>query len=297
MYPILLEFGPVTVFSLWFMITLGFVAGSLIFVKLAKRYRMRLTVLFDHGIPLFFWTLIVSRLVFVVFHSDLYFYQFKFSKLTSIFAVWDKGLSFWGAALAWAAGVWFLSQKQKEPASKVFDIAAPAFLIGIFFGNIGAFLDGINFGAPTQLPWGMTFLSANVKYIAPIHPTQIYGALYVAAIAAFLFILLKELRGRLPGFVAETGVFLFSLLRFFEEFFRGDETVKIAFLRLPHLVSAVFVLAGCYLIYRRFMNKDGGDPEGLLKNFVINRIFRKRATPIPEKFSPETAISFQNEAV
>ena len=99
MYPILFEFGVITVFSLWFFVTTGFVAGSYVFIGLAKRNRIRLNIISDHSFFLFFCALIVSRIVFIIFNTDLYFYQFEFKNFINLFTVWDKGLSFWGAIL------------------------------------------------------------------------------------------------------------------------------------------------------------------------------------------------------
>lgn len=286
MYPILFEFGVITVFSLWFFVAIGFIAGSLVFIRLSKRYRVRLTLLSENSTVLFFWTLLVSRLLFILLHTELYFYRFQLKNILKIFAIWDKGLSFWGAVFAWFTGLLYLSRRRENGAAssvaRLWDITFPALFVGMFFGNIGAFLDGINYGIPTSLPWGMTFRNANVKYISEIHPTQLYAALYTLIIALILLTLLKRLRGNLPGFVTEIGVFCFSLLKFLEDFLRGDEAVKIWFLRLPQLLAFLALLGTGYLIYQRYHNRTGGDPERLLKKFA-DRLARPRAELIKKK--------------
>lgn len=250
MYPILFEFGAVTVFSLWLFIAIGFVVGSVIFVHLAKRSRVRLNLLAEHSMALFLWTLVVSRLTFIVLHFDLYFYHFEFSKLVEVVALWDKGLSFWGAVFAWAVGLWYLGYRKDESIMRLTDLMTPALLIGMVFGNLGAFLDGINYGTPTELPWGMMFRSAHVKYISAIHPTQLYGMIYVLATSLMLLSLLKRLRGNLPGFVTKLGVLLFSMFKFFEEFLRGDEAIKLLGMRLPQLIALAIGLVCFYFIYQ-----------------------------------------------
>lgn len=297
MYPILFEFGSVTVFSLWFMIALGFAAGSLAFVRMAKRCRIKLNFLSDKSFSLFFWTLLVSRIFFIIFHSDLYFYHFSLKNLLSVFAIWDKGLSFWGAVFAWFIGIWYIASRQKIPSDnflRVMDIMILSLLCGIFFGNLGALLDGINYGTPTSLPWGVTFRSANVKYISSIHPTQIYAALYSIGIAFGLFFLLKKIRGQLAGFAAEAGVFLFCLFKFSEEFFRGDETVKLIFIRMPQLLAFLGILASGYLIYQRYTNKNGGDPNRLLSKFIKEKFSRKLRKPNPPATEAKTS-ALQNQ--
>lgn len=268
MYPILFEFGFVTVFSLWFFVAVGFTVGSLVFLNLAKKMRLRLTFLSDHSFFLFFATLAASRIAFIVFHPDLFFAPLR------IFAIWDKGLSFWGAVAGCAASLWYLTKKRGEETSiiRVFDAAVPATLLGMTFGNIGAFLDGISYGTPSSLPWAVAFRSANVKYITPIHPTQLYGAFYTLALGLALFFLIKKLRNRgpnvLPGFVTEAGMFLFSTFKFLEEFLRGDDTVELFSIRLPQFLALAAAAAALYLLSQRYTNKNGSDPEHLLQGAV-----------------------------
>lgn len=270
MYPILIEFGPITIFSLWFLIAIGFIAGSLVFIHLAKRTRVKLNILTDNSFAVFAWALIASRLFFVFTHPDYYFYKLQLSSFINLFAIWDKGLSFWGAVIGWFCSILYIARKGKESPLRIFDITIPAVMIGMFFGNIGALLEGINYGMPTNLPWGVAFRSANVKYISPLHPTQLYSAIYALALGIFLFMILKKLRSAMPGFLFELGVLMFGIFKFLEEFFRGDETFKLFSIRVPQIISALAVIIAAYLIYERY----GKDPQHILKTFV--RKFLKR---------------------
>lgn len=272
MYPILLEFGPITIFSLWFFVALGFVAGSLMLVRLAKQNRIKLNLISEHSFFLFIWALIISRVVFIALHTDLYFYNFQFGNIWKILSIWDKGLSFWGATFAFIAGIFYLSKKYNQSSLRLLDIIAPSILIGMLFGNIGAFLDGINYGSPTELPWGISFRSANVKYISPIHPTQLYSALYTLILAIGLIMLLNKTRSLLAGFIAEVGLLTFSIFKFFEDFMRGDEIFKIFSIRISQILAFAGILIAAYLIYQRYLNKNSSDPQHLLANFVKSKL-------------------------
>lgn len=289
MYPILLEFGPITIFSLWFFIAAGFVIASFLFVHFAKRTRVRLTLLTDHSFALFFSTLAASRLAFILSHTDLFFYQWGWKHFGSLFAIWDKGLSFWGAVAGLFLGIFYFAKKNNAQSAqrtyselKLFDLLIPSIFIGMFLGNIGAFLDGVNYGTPTDLPWGMTFRSANVKYISAIHPTQLYSALYSLGIGLGLLAILRRMRAAgipMPGLLTELGLFSFSVFKFLEEFLRGDETLKIFSLRVPQLMAFFGIVAGGYLLYLRYTNRTGGDPQHVFKNTVtriISRVRRKK---------------------
>lgn len=275
MYPILFEFSFITVYALWFFVTIGFVTGALLFGTITKRLRIRIDLIADHGLFMFIVTLIVARLVFVGMHSELFFYGD--GSFFDFFRIWDKGLSFWGALAGWIGSLAYLGYRNNESIVRVVDALTPAVLLGIACGSIGAFFDGANYGAPTELPWGTIFRSANVKYITPIHPTQLYSAVYAGALAYGLYHLVKRLRGRLPGFVMEVGVTVFGALKFFEEFFRGDDTLKILGVRMPQMIALLVCMGGAFLIYQRWTNKRGGDPEGILKTTWMK--FRQRKKP------------------
>lgn len=252
MRPILFEFGIITVFSLWFFVAAGFVTGSFVLIHLAKRNRIKLTLLTNHSFLLFFWILFISRLTFILLNPDFYFFRFNLHSAFALFAIWDKGLSFWGAVAALYSGIWYLAKRDSQSPLRLFDILVTVLLIGMFFGHLGAFFDGIHYGKPTTLPWGITFRSAHVKYISKIHPTQLYSAFTTLCTAVFLFFLTKRLRGLIPGFIAEVGVFFISLFTFLEEFVRGDETIELLGVRLPQIVALLGILVSGYFIYQRY---------------------------------------------
>ena len=180
----------------------------------------------------------------------------------------------------------FIARKEKDETSalRLFDLLIPALLIGMFFGNIGAFLDGINYGSPTNLPWSVVFRSATVKYISPIHPTQLYGALYCLGTGLFLLSVLKKLHGRLVGFVTELSIFIFSFFKFFEEFFRGDEALKIGSLRIAQIIAFIGMCVGLFLLYRRYTNANA--TGGIIKQ-----------TKPDSEAAPERTTSLQNQGI
>lgn len=278
MYPILIEFGFITIFSLWLFAAIGFGAGSYAFIALARKMRVKLDLVAEHGMHLMLLSLFTARGAFIISHPDFYFSNISLKTVFDLLAIWDKGLSFLGAAAGLIGGLIYLHRKHyAKGLHELLDIVAPALLIGMVLGDIGALLDGINYGSPTGLPWGITFQNANVKYISPVHPTQIYSAIYTLAIAIMLIKLLRILKGRLPGFTAELALFSYSLARFFEEFMRGDETIKLWLVRTAHLASLAGIIIAGFLIYRRYANSAGGDPDGILAG-TLRRVRTKIIT-------------------
>lgn len=102
------------------------------------------------------------------------------------------------------------------------DLFAPAIPIGGAIGRISCGLDGMDYGTPTSLPWGVVY--ENPNSFAPIdgvsrHPDQFYELLGDVMIAAVLI----KIRRKLPdGAAFFLYLVLFSVLRFFLFFVRGN---------------------------------------------------------------------------
>lgn len=249
MYPILLQIGPVTIFSLWIFIGLGFFAALLVINKLIKKTRLKLAFLADHSLAIFFGGLVVSRLFFIVRNFNLFFGGFEWSKLPMALYVWDKGLSVWGAITGILLTLWWFCRKEGENVQKWLDVFCVSILAALVFGNIGAFLDGRNYGTETSLPWGVTIESS--IYAVPIHPTQIYAAIYCAILTAVLMQLFNKKIARQEGNITLIAVFSYGILRFLEEFLRGDESNVFLGLREAQIYALLAAVLSAILFYVR----------------------------------------------
>lgn len=103
------------------------------------------------------------------------------------------------------------------PAKKVMDHYAIVTPMMSGIGRIGCFFQGCCEGKPTSLPWGLRFPQTSDT---PTHPTQIYMFLIEMALLAYLLRL--ERRKKYDSQVFWTGVFLYSIYRFFIEFLRTN---------------------------------------------------------------------------
>ncbi len=243
MQPIIFEFKGITIYSLWFFIALALFAGTMIFGQLSQKSRLRLQLILDLSPKLLLGAIIGGRLVQVLLNLPLYFSGFQIRKILSIFAIWDTELSFWGAII----GLCYVFYKNVEPRGENMKKWADIFVISLIsamsIGNIGSYMGGLNYGKETILPIGITFNSAFVKYTVPIHPTQIYAAIYCALIAGFLYYVYQKYRAQYEGLILLLGVTLYSYMRFLEGFVRGDDVLTIWIFRLPQIV---FLLIGIY---------------------------------------------------
>lgn len=239
MQPVLFESTIFVIYSLWFFFTLGFAIASYIFYKLIQTNRLDLGFVTRNAVHFLVGTLVSSR-VFAIIGNPEYFFRLNeeghwqiLKSFWNLITIWDKELSFWGAIIGFLFIFIQRAKAEHQNFAKWCDVLTISLISGISVGNIGTFLDGVNYGKPTDLFWGITFQSSFIKYAVPIHPTQLYAFLYTAFIGIFLYFLFKRYRNQYDGLVTYTGFFLFSLCRFLEEFVRGDDVTTIFGIRLP----------------------------------------------------------------
>lgn len=138
------------------------------------------------------------------------------------------------------------------------DTAAPAVALGYAVYRLGCFLNGCCFGTETQLPWAVTFgqgseafaaqveaglISADANRTLPVHPTQIYHAIFAAIV---FFVLLRE-KAKIPGQRFAMALILYGAGRFVLEFFRGDAILVFGMFGANQVAATVMLCAGIVL--------------------------------------------------
>jgi len=160
------------------------------------------------------------------------------------------GLSWFGGLIGGVStGLWIL-RRRRVPIVRALAAATPALAIGHAIGRVGCFLVGDDYGRPSNLPWAVAFPKGLPPTTVSVHPTQIYEALALVAIAAVL------LRWRRTG-VSDTDVLgryfvLAGSTRFAIEFIRVNAPVFGPF-TLAQALSFVLVIAGVVMILRHRM--------------------------------------------
>jgi len=264
MFPVLFQIGPIIVYSLWLFIGLAFILGVFIFSYLAKSKRLNLNFIYKYTFQIFIFGLIGARLLFVIRHFGIYFQDFSVDTVINILAIWDKGLSLLGALIGIGLSILIYSLKDKEQTLKWLDTLTIATISGLAIGHIGAFLDGVNYGIPTNLFWGVTFDNPSIKYAVDIHPTQIYAFIYSAVIAGVLVYLHRK-RKIEKGKIMLYGLLSYFSLVFLEGFLRGDDVIVLLSLREEQWFALLIILiTGGFMIYR--YNKSRSSKKLTLEN-------------------------------
>lgn len=158
---------------------------------------------------------------------------------------WWGGLTYYGGfVLAAPTGVWYARRHELDVATTA-DVVAPAMMIALFFGRIGCFFNGCCYGAATDGPTGVQFPG----HPGPVHPTQLYEAVVVAAIFALLHWLVRP-RARKRGDVFAALLVLYGVARFILEFWRADPRGSLGPLSTSQLLSIPLIALGIWLMTR-----------------------------------------------
>ena len=156
------------------------------------------------------------------------------------------GLSFYGGFIvALTCAVVFLKRRHL-PGLKILDIFVPYLALGQAIGRIGCFLNGCCYGKPTDFVLRVYFPG---EFVAR-HPVQIYSSLNLLLI----FIILRTFQAKKKGETKISGqifllyCLLYSGMRFFMEYLRGDHLPVFANLTIHQLISVgIFIVSGIFL--------------------------------------------------
>ncbi|MBI4345901.1 MAG: prolipoprotein diacylglyceryl transferase [Elusimicrobia bacterium] len=225
MFPRLLEIGSFHVASYGLFVALGYLAGIL----LLKRYREEMGLSEDR-----FWTLIYAVFFGAVLGGKLMFIALNWGQFSSgqlhLIRDFRYGFVFYGGFIGClASGAWY-ARRLGVPFFANADYFALAGAVGHAIGRLGCLAAGCCHGAPTTLPWAITFrdpdcLVPDSLLGRPLHPSQLYEVLGNLLIAGAVWKLLAK---RAEGRVAAGTPFLvyiplYALLRFLVEFTRADD--------------------------------------------------------------------------
>ncbi len=158
MIPILLDLGPIKIYSFGLMLALGFLCGSYVLTRELKRRKIDpdvgtwitlLAVLFGIG---------GAKLLYLLENSQL----FLRDPIGETFS--PGGLTWYGGFILALAAVTVYVRRKRIPFLKVWDCLGIALMIGYGVGRIGCHLAGDgDYGVPTNLPWGTVYAQGIVK--------------------------------------------------------------------------------------------------------------------------------------
>lgn len=246
MHPIICNIGPFSVYSYGFMLVLAFSVSSWLACQEAKRQHIDPETIFNLLFEVFIFGVIGARIFYVIENSGYYF-----KNPLEIIMLQYGGLSWFGGLILGAVSGIIYLWKKKLGVYSTLDLVVPFIALGQAFGRIGCLLNGCCFGKESA--YGIYFEVHKLVLV----PTQIYSA----AILVFIFIILRLLqnRPRPAGMIFFVYLFLYSVKRFFIEFWRADNPVVFSGLTLFQILSVLvfgFSLINIILTLKRNTRKS-----------------------------------------
>jgi phosphatidylglycerol:prolipoprotein diacylglycerol transferase len=224
MYPILFQFGPLTIYSFGaFMALAALSAAWVVHAELKRRgYNTELasTIVFAAAIG----GLLGARLLFIIEEWN------NFLAAPMNYILTGAGFTWYGGFLGGLIAVSWVIRKNKIPWLVGADIAAPALALAYGVGRIGCHVAGDgDWGKVTDVPWGVAYTRAIIGWADPntgipyppgvrVHPTPIYEFIEGVIVFGILWSLRK--RDYAPGTIAWLYLILGGFTRFIVEFWR-----------------------------------------------------------------------------
>lgn len=220
-----LQFGPFLFRSYVFFLLLGIILATELFLRIVRKENIRIAVFYKKGIWFILLFLLFGRLFAILLLYRVYVQE---PLRTIIF--WDGEFSVVGGCVGIAIALFITTYKERQTFLMWLDAMLPPMALLLAFDWFGRFLGALSYGKPTNMPWGVIHESMRVRYTVPVHPVQLYYALWFC-VATFLLLLLHKKRfdqvsrlegSRGIGLPTLLGVLLGCLGVVFLESFRGD---------------------------------------------------------------------------
>jgi len=243
MYPILFHLGPIPVYTYGVMVSLGFILGYQLLIKWAKQEGVSELAISDLFLILVVTSMTGARITYILSYPEHFRHDW-----TSVFRVWEGGLTILGGAVLAFICFYLYCRKKNLDIALVLDLFSPAIAFGLIFGRLGCLGFGCCYGIPTDLPWGLTFPNTDML-IPPVprHPTQIYTSLCMIVI----FLLLRWFRKKehVNGTVSIVFLLVYTVYRFIIEMFRQDVASEHYLFGLTLAQSMSLVASVAALVY------------------------------------------------
>ena len=223
MHPILFELGPITIYSYGVLLAAAYLLGLWMAARRARKAGLDANKVLDLGIWVIIAALVGAKaLLFIV---DFEHFTSSWDEFTTLLR---SGGVFYGGLIAAILVCIYQLRKHRLALWPSADLFAPGIALGYMVGRLGCLMAGCCYGKPTDVAWAITFTdpAANFNVGTPLnvalHPTQLYES--GAGLVIFLVLMFLERRpGSFPGRTFWSFAFLYSVLRFIIEFYRGDD--------------------------------------------------------------------------
>jgi|GEM_PF-76484 len=283
MLPYISVFGrPIPMYGLCALTGLLFAAGLIILTIRKRRDYSKIHII---NIPIF-----AAIGAFLGAHIVYFFTRFDFflnsmQHLDVVFESWDNfhlvftevlgGMVFYGGLLGAILAAFIYCKAAKAEFSLYADLFAPAIPLFHAFGRVGCVFAGCCYGI--EASWGLPYTHTHDGVTETV--TRLPLPLIEAGFNLLIMVILLALRNKHLKKGSLLGIYFISyaLVRFIDEFFRGDEIRgKLFGISTSQWISIIVLALGIYMLLNRYVlkNKDkfgykvptGQIPEGYVYN-------------------------------
>lgn len=282
MRPILIELGPITLYSYGLMMALGFMAAYTVLHKEHVRLKFNVNNAGTLLIVGLVCGIIGAKVLYVITDWE----RFVRDPVGMLFS--PAGLVWYGGFLGGFAGMFYYVRKKRLPILQYLDMIGLGGMIGYAVGRLGCHFAGDgDYGIPTDLPWGTIYANGTVKptnaaadYFSrnpeaaaewnyselatnivdhdrfgaitefdlnvAMHPTPVYE--FIMGVIVFFFLWKLRTKLVIPGMLFGVYLLVMPVQRFIIEFWRLNPIVALG-LTQAQLFSILIFIAGLIMIY------------------------------------------------
>ena len=254
MNPILLQIGNIKIYYYSVMILLAVITASLLIIKETKRFNIEKEKISDMLFYTMIFGILGARLYYVIFNINYYS-----KNIIDILKVWEGGLAIHGGIIAGTIYIIYYTKKNNINTLKMFDICAPALLIGQAIGRWGNFFNGEAHGPLTSLNhlkelhipnFIIKGMNINGNYYMP---TFFYESL-VCIIGFIIILLIRRTKKIKNGNITSIYLIWYGIGRFIIEMYRTD-SLMLNTLKQAQIISIIMIIIGAILIIKGKKNE------------------------------------------
>ena len=250
---------PITWYGLMF--AMAFLIGQQVFAYIYRKEGKPGSDLDALTVYMVLGTVIGARVGHYLFYEWQLLMEAPLSWFVNMIIPPFAGLASHGASIAIPVALYLYSRKRPDqPFLWLLDRMCIVVSFAGFI-RLGNFLNSEIYGIPTDLPWGVKFMSETDPRLLPVvprHPTQLYEFLFCMVLFAITFLMWKYRRHLLPnGVIYSTFMILLFTFRFFVEFLKNNQSAFESdyYLNMGQRLSIPLVLGSIALMVYCFKRK------------------------------------------
>lgn len=294
MRPILIQIGPIPIYSYGLMMAIAFLVADYLLGKEFRRSKINVNYANEMVVLALVFGIIGAKALYIIEN----FSDFLKAPLEMVFSA--GGLTWYGGFILAFIVLFLYVKRKKLPVLKILDLVSPALALGYGIGRIGCHLAGDgDYGIPTSLPWGTIYANGTLKpsyalrsYFerfpeladkynyweltskvvgqdkfglitefdlkVRLHPAPVYE--FIMMFLIFLFLWSYRKRIKYPGQLFGLYLIFASIERILIEFIRLNPLLILG-LTEAQLISILLLAVGIFLL-KRIKPKNNAKEEG-----------------------------------